>query len=68
MLNRCGFVVVITVAAFLTGCGGKEEVKKNEGTIVNTPPTAVSGSAGTTSGAPATNKANPPPPIPKIVE
>jgi len=63
MLTRCGLFVVFAMAAFLTGCGGKEEVKKNEGTIVNTPPASVG--AGAAPGAPATNTAKPPPP-PKI--
>jgi hypothetical protein len=36
------FVCVISLAFVLVGCGGKDEFKKNEGTIVNTPPTSAS--------------------------
>lgn len=69
MQARFGFLLTVVVAAFLAGCGGKEEVKKNEGTIVNVAPTAASPpGGGADSGAPAPNQPLPPPPIPKINE
>ena len=71
MLARFSFVFAMALMAALAGCGGKEEVKKNEGTIVNVPPTAAAppGGAGPkTSGPGATNQTKPPPPIPKINE
>ena len=70
MLARCSFVFAMALTAALAGCGGKEEVKKNEGTIVNVPPTpaAPPGGASPTTSGPATNQTKPPPPIPKINE
>ena len=70
MLARFSFVFAMALMAGLAGCGGKEEVKKNEGTIVNVPPTpaAPPGGAGPKTVAPATNQTKPPPPIPKINE
>ena len=70
MLARCSFAFAIALATVFAGCGGKEEVKKNEGKLVNTPPTSVSAPSGgtTASGEPAANKAVAPPPIPKINE
>ena len=71
MLARFSFVFAMALTAVLAGCGGKEEVKKNEGTIVNVPPTAAAppGAPAPTTGGPAvTNQAKPPPPIPKINE
>ena len=71
MLARFSFALAMALMAALAGCGGKDEVKKNEGTIVNVPPTAAAppGGAGPkTSGPGATNQTKPPPPIPKINE
>ena len=71
MLARFGFVFALALMVALAGCGGKEEVKKNEGTIVNVPPTAAvppGGASPKTSGPAATNQTKPPPPIPKINE
>lgn len=65
MRTRLGPVFAIAFAAALVGCG-KDEVIKNEGTIVNTAPI----SAGTPGGAApvaggAANEVKPPP-IPAI--
>jgi hypothetical protein len=71
MLARFGFVLAMALMVVLAGCGGKEEVKKNEGTIVNVPPTPAAppgGASPKTSGPAATNQTKPPPPIPKINE
>ena len=77
MSARFGFLVAAVLAAFLIGCGGKEEVKKNTGTITNVAPTAAgapgagggggaAGGGSATSGAPAAGQPMPPPPIPMI--
>jgi hypothetical protein len=71
MLARFSFVLAMALMAALAGCGGKEEVKKNEGTIVNVPPTPAAppgGASPKTGGPAATNQTKPPPPIPKINE
>lgn len=71
MLVRIVSSSILTAALFITitGCGGKPEVKKNEGVIVNTMPGAAGGpggaapSGGAAGGgaAPATPTAQAPP-------
>ena len=62
MPARLRFACAITLAAVLGGCGGKQEVKKNEGTIVNTPPTTTGApSAGVSPGAPGSDQVKLPP-------
>jgi hypothetical protein len=56
-----GPVFAIILAVTLIGCGGKDEVKKNEGTFVNTPPTK----AGAPAAGDGANKSQPPP-VPPI--
>ena len=69
MLARFGFAFVIVLATVLVGCGGKEEVKKNEGTLVHTMPTAGTPAGGAPApGAPAAGAANAPPAMPAINE
>ena len=71
MQARIGFAFAIALVSLLAGCGGKDEVKKNEGKIVNVAPTAATppGGAAPASGSPAAaNQPLPPPPIPKINE
>ena len=68
MLARYSLVFAITLIVLLAGCGGKEEVKKNEGPIVNVPPTSSPVSGGPSGAAVPGNVSTPPPPIPKINE
>ena len=67
MRTRLGPLFATTLAVALLGCGGTDEVKKNEGTIVNTPPVTAGapagGSAADSGPAPNTAKAPAIPPI-----
>lgn len=64
MFMRILLLLLLTLA--IVGCGGKEEVKKNEGQIVSTPPTSAPGPGGTIQDGGA--KEVSPPPIPPINE
>lgn len=61
MSVRIVALLSLASAFFLTGCGGKEEVKKNEGVIVNTMPGAAGAPGGSapSGGAPGGG----PPPV-----
>lgn len=64
MVVRIFSVLTLTTALVFTGCGGKDEVKKNEGVIVNTMPGAASGPGGPAPGGgppPTSNSATAPP-------
>jgi hypothetical protein len=67
MLARFGFAFTIVLATVLAGCGGKEEVKKNEGTLTNKMPTGGT-PGGPAGGATGAGKSEAPPPIPAIQE
>ena len=68
MLARFGFAFAILLATVLAGCGGKAEVKKNEGKLVNTMPSAGGAPGGGAPGAPAKGAAEAPPAIPPLKE
>jgi hypothetical protein len=73
MRTRLGLAFAMAFAAALAGCGGMDEATKNEGTIVNTPPTSAGspGGAAPRGGTPVTGGATnevKPPPIPPINE
>ena len=67
MRTRFTWMAAALMVVALAGCGGKDEVKKNEGTIVNTPPASAKAPSrdapgGTASGGEANKVTAPPTP------